>query len=120
MNEEHITALKEHIIKDLEAEGVDVSGDFSKMLWQSPRSLRLRLFGFNVLKKYYKFVDFPLEDIRLTGRELMTLKYKVAYPYYLPTNHSHLSLFTIKQSFVLKLNGGDVKKWLADLDNKSS
>ena len=119
MNEEHITALKEHIIKELEAEGVDVSGDFSKMLWQSPRSLRLRYFGFNMLKRYYKYVDFPLEE-RLTGKELMTLKYDVSYPYYLPSNHSHLSLFTMKQSFVLKLNGGDVKKWLSDLGNKSS
>lgn len=117
MNEEYITALKEHIIKELEAEGVDCSGDFSKMLWQSPKSLRLRFFGFNILKRYYKYADFPLEE-RLTGKELMTLKYKVMYPYYLPSNHSHFSLFTIKQAFVLKLNGGDVKKWLSDLANK--
>lgn len=119
MNEEHINALKKHIIDELTAEGVDTSGDFSKMLWQSPKSLRLRFFGFNMLKRYFKYVDFPLEE-RLTGKELMTLKYDVSYPYFLPTNHSHISLFTMKQSFVLKLNGGNVKKWLADLENKSS
>ena len=119
MSEERIEALKKHIIDELQQEGVDTSGDFSKMLWQSPRSLRLRFFGYNILKRYYKYVDFPLEE-RLTGRELMTLKYDVQYPYYLPSNHSHLSLFTLKQSFVLKLNGGDVKKWLSDLKNKSS
>ena len=117
--EERILALKDHIIHELESEGVDSSGDFSKMLWQSPLSLRLRFFGFNILKPHYKYVDFPLEE-RLTGGELMTLKYKVVWPYYLPTNHKHLSLFTIKQSFVLKLNGGDVKLWLANLKNKSS
>jgi len=116
-DEERIKALKQHIIDELTKEGVDTSGDFGKMLWQSPLSLRLRFFGFSMLKRYYKYVDFPLEE-RLTGKELMTLKYKVMYPYYLPSNHSHISLFTLKQAFVLKLNGGDVKKWLTDLSDK--
>ena len=119
MNEDRIQALKKFILNDLEKEGIDISDGFSKMLFQSPSTLRLRYFGYNMLKRYYEYKDFPLDE-RLTGKELLTLKNKVGYPYYLPNNHTHIALFTLKQSFVLKLNGGDVKTWLKNLENKSS
>lgn len=119
MSEERVSALKEFIYTELEKDGLLVDDEFKKQVFQSPNTIRLRYFGFMVLKRYYKYESFELEE-RLTGRELLTLRDNVGWPYFLPTNHSHISLFTIKQSFVLKLNGGDVKKWLKNLETKTS
>lgn len=118
MSEERVNALKEFIYTELEKDGLLVDDEFKKQVFQSPNTIRLRYFGFMVLKRYYKYESFELEE-RLTGRELLTLRDNVGWPYFLPTNHSHISLFTIKQSFVLKLNGGNVKKWLKNLETKS-
>jgi hypothetical protein len=116
--EDRIQALKEHIFNDLVEAGNAIEPNDIKLIFQSPGSLRLRPIGQSMMKGVYEWHEFPLEE-RLTGRELMTLKEKVGYPYFLPMNHTHIVLFTVKQSFVLKLNGGDVKKWLANLENKS-
>lgn len=119
MSEEHVNALKEFIYSELEKADYELTDRLKKDIFISPKTLRLRFFGFNLLKRYYTYNTFELEE-RLTGRELLTLRDKVGWPYFLPTNHSHIELFTIKQSFVLKLSGGDVKKWLKNLENKSS
>ena len=119
MSEERVNALKGFIFTELETDGLIIDDDFKKQMFQSPNTIRLRYFGFMVLKRYYEYASFDLED-RLTGRELLTLRDNVGWPYFLPTNHTHIDLFTIKQSFVLKLNGGDVKKWLKNLETKIS
>lgn len=118
MTEEHVEALREFIFSELEKEGHEITDKLKKQIFQSPNTLRLRVFGFHLLKKYYTHKTFELEE-RLTGRELLTLRDKVRWPYFLPVNHGYLDLFTIKQSFILKLSGGDVKKWLKNLENKS-
>jgi hypothetical protein len=119
MSEERVTALREFIFSELEAVGLTVDDDFKKQMFQSPATIRLRYFGYMILKQYYEHESFDLDE-RLTGTELFTLRDKVGWPYFLPVNHSHVVLFTIKASFVLKLNGGDVKKWLKNLENKTS
>ena len=60
------------------------------------------------------------EGHKLNGRELLTLKNYVGWPYFLPQDHSYIILFTIKASFLLKLQGGHVKKWLAQIHAKNS
>ena len=120
MTENRVDALREFIFNDLKEQESwkdETLESFGKIAFQTPNTLRLRFFGFNILKDLYEWADFQL-DQRLTGRELLTLRDCVGWPYYLPANHSHIALFTIKQSFVLKLNGGDVKKWLKNLENK--
>ena len=120
MSEDRVLELQEFIFKEVQEHGWEneTFDSFVNLTFQSPKSLRLRLFGYGILKDVYKNEEFPLEE-RLTGRELLTLRDCVGYPYYLPANHSRIILFTVKQSFVLKLNGGDVKKWLKNLANKS-
>ena len=121
MAAEHIKPLKEFIFDEL------IQGDFEGethdsldgLIFMAPTTLRLRPFGFQALKKVYTHERFDLSE-KLTGRELLTLKNHVTWPYYLPTNHGHLDLFTIKQAFILRLNGGDVKKWLKNLHKKNS
>jgi hypothetical protein len=117
MSENRIAALKEYIFNDLIEVGNALEPNDIHLIFQSPKSLRLRPLGKSLLKGAYEHHDFPLEE-RLTGRELLTLRDCVGWPYFLPANHTHILLFTTKQSFVLKLNGGDVKKWLKNLENK--
>ena len=122
-SDEHIKDLKDFIFAQLLAEGI-LKSDFKRekldlLVFQSIHSLRLRLLGYTMLKNIYDHERFELKE-KLTGRELMTLKKHVAWPYYLPVNHSHIVLFTIKESFLLKLQGGDVKKWLAQVHDKNS
>ena len=120
MLEEKGELLKEFIFNEiLESSDVDTDEELDHKIFQSPSSLRLRWSGFVVLRKVYTYEEFPLDE-NLTGRELMTLKNYVQWPYFLPTNHSSLYLFTIKQSFVLKLQGSDVKRWLAEIYQKKS
>jgi len=122
MAAEHIQPLKDFIFKEL------LAGEFfpeetpkslDGLIFNAPTTLRLSHFGYNVLRNIYDHEVFPLEE-KLTGRELLTLKNHVTWPYFLPANHTNLYLFTIKQSFVLKLNGGNVKKWLKNLHKKNS
>ena len=121
MAAEHIKPLKEFIFDEL-IQG-DLTGEthdsLDGFIFMAPTTLRLRVAGFQTLKKIYTHESFELAE-KLTGRELLTLKNCVTWPYYLPTNHGQLHLFTIKQAFVLRLNGGDVKKWLENLYNKNS
>lgn len=121
MAAEHIKPLKEFIFEELKrgSFGAETDKSLDGFIFLSPTTLRLRFSGFKALKEIYTHETFELEK-RITGAELLTLKNYVTWPYYLPTNHSELHLFTIKQSFVLRLNGGDVKKWLKHLKNKNS
>ena len=115
MLDEHGTILKEFIINELQEAGHDETNEeLDNIMFQSISSLRLRWAGFKALRELYDHQEFPLDD-KLTGRELMTLKNYVKWPYFLPSNQSSLYLFTIKQSFLLKLQGGDVKRWLAEI-----
>lgn len=112
--------LKEFIFNEIQ-EGGNASTDeeLDHKIFQSTSSLRLRWPGFMILRNLYDHEEFPLDE-KLTGRELMTLKNHVQWPYFLPSNHGSLYLFTIKQSFILKLQGGDVKRWLAEIYQKKS
>lgn len=112
--------LKIFIFDELRERGYEEDDDeLDNKLFQSPHTLRLRWAGFHALRALYAQEEFPLEE-RLTGRELMTLKTYVPWPYFLPSNQSSLYLFTMKQSFLLKLQGGDVKRWLAEINEKHS
>jgi len=120
MIDERGKALKEFILNELrEAGHVGTDEELDFAMFQSISSLRLRWAGFRALRELYDHEEFPLEE-KLTGRELMTLKNHVCWPYFLPTNQSSLYLFTIKQAFLLKLQGGDVKRWLAEIYQKKS
>lgn len=120
MLDEHGMALKEFIINELrEAGHVGTDEELDFAMFQSVSSLRLRWAGYRACRDIYDHEEFPLEE-KLTGRELMTLKNHVAWPYFLPSNQSTLYLFTMKQSFLLKLQGGDVKRWLAEIYEKKS
>lgn len=121
MASEHIQPLKDFIFNDLSDEifPKETHKSLDGLMFNAPTTLRLTHFGYNIMRNIYDHKSFPLED-KLTGRELLTLKNHVTWPYYLPANHGHLHLFTIKQVFVLKLNGGDVKKWLKNLYEKNS
>ena len=119
MLEESGQLLKEFIFDEIREGGrVETNDELDHLLFQSPSSLRLRWAGFMALRKLYDHEEFPLDE-KLTGRELMTLKNYVQWPYFLPSNHGSLYLFTIKQSFLLKLRGGDVKRWLAEIYQKN-
>lgn len=120
MTDDHVKSLKKFIFNELREN--DYEGEYAeldKQLFQSPSTLRVRAKGFYVIRAFYSHEEFPLE-IKLTGRELMTLKNHVQWPYYLPANHRTLYLFSIKQAFLLKLQGGDVKRWLAEIYQKNS
>lgn len=120
MIKHHICDLKEFIFNELHENGYE--GDYSELdkhLFQSPSTLRLRLKGFYAIRIFYSYEKFSLKT-KLTGRELMTLKNHVQWPYYLPINYSTLYLFAIKQAFLLKLQGGDVKRWLSEIYQKNS
>ena len=123
MSDDRTKELKDFIVSTLKEEGIlkkDIEPDkIEKALFQTPSSLRLRKPGYVLMKAVYDHEKFPLED-KLTGRELMTLKNYVSWPYFLPVDHSYIVLFTIKESFFLKLQGGDVKKWLAQIHEKNS
>ena len=122
MSNDHIKELKEFIFKQLHDAELIIAVDYSKLdpvIFQSPVSLRLRKAGYIILSKLYDHEKFPLES-KLNGRELLTLKNHVGWPYYLPVDHSYIVLFTIKESFLLKLQGGNVKKWLQQIYNKNS
>lgn len=88
-------------------------------MFQSHTSLRLKRTGYMLLKTIYANEKFPLEK-KLTGRELLTLKNHVGWPYFLPVDQSYIVLFTIKESFLLRLQGGNVKKWLKQIYDKNS
>jgi len=120
MLDDHAKSLKQFIIDELhEAGHVGTDEELDFAMFQSASSLRLRWTGYRALRELYEHEEFPLEE-KLTGRELMTLKYDVGWPYFVPSNHSTLFLFTMKQSFMLKLQGGDVKRWLAEIYEKNS
>ena len=120
MPDKNTELLKKFIFDELRNdETLDTDEELDHQLFQSPSSLRLRWAGHVALRKLYDSEEFPLDE-KLTGRELMTLKNYVQWPYFLPTNHSALYLFTIKQSFLLKLQGGDVKRWLAEIYQKNT
>jgi len=120
MLDEKVQLLKEFIFNEIrEGSNANTDEELDHKLFQSPSSLRLRWPGFIALRNLYDHEEFPLDE-KLTGRELMTLKNYVQWPYFLPSNHSSLYLFTIKQSFILKLQGGDVKRWLAEIYQKKS
>lgn len=120
MLDSHGKILKEFIINELhEAGHDDTDEELDNTMFQSVSSLRLRWAGYRALRDLYDHEEFPLVE-KLTGRELMTLKNYVRWPYFLPSNQSSLYLFTIKQSFLLKLQGGDVKRWLAEIYQKKS
>ncbi len=122
-SDEHIRELKDFIFKQLEEEGKLLSDiDRNKLdlaLFQSHTSLRLTRTGYLLLKTVYTSEKFALNE-KLTGRELLTLKNDVGWPYFLPVDNTYIVLFTIKESFYLKLQGGNVKKWLAQIHRKKS
>lgn len=121
-SEQHVRELKDFIFKQLHDADLIINTDSEKLdsaLFQSPTSLRLRKPGYILLKAIYDHEKFPLES-KLTGRELLTLKNDVGWPYFLPVDQSYLVLFTIKESFLLKLQGGNVKKWLAQIHARKS
>lgn len=119
----HIINLKAFIFSQLEDNNLLPPAlehkNYDKVLFQSPYSLRLRKTGYILLKALYDHERFELKE-KLTGRELMTLKNDVGWPYYLPVDHSYIVLFTIRESFLLKLQGGNVKKWLSQIYEKNS
>ena len=118
---EHIQPLKDFIFDDLNIEifPEETHKSLDGLMFNAPTTLRLTHFGYNIMRNVYDHEKFPLEE-KLTGRELLTLKNHVTWPYYLPGSHANLFLFTIKQAFILKLNGGAVKKWLDNLYQKNS
>jgi hypothetical protein len=122
-SENHVLELKKFIFKELADKGKILSEvEYDKLdnaMFQSPSSLRLRNTGYLLLKTIYDNEKFPLEK-RLTGRELLTLKNDVAWPYFLPAQQQYIVLFTIKESFLLKLQGGNVKKWLKQIHDRKS
>lgn len=93
-----------------ELESID-DHDLDLKVFQAPSTIRLRPFGFTLLKELFDCYEFELEE-RLTGRELLALKNHVGLPYFLPTNGKRIFIFSSKSAFRLKLGGGDVKKWL--------
>lgn len=120
MTDNHDRALKEFILSELhEAGHVGTDEELDFAMFQSVSSLRLRWAGYRALRELYDHEEFSLEE-KLTGRELMTLKNHVSWPYFLPSNQSSIYLFTIKQAFLLKLQGGDVKRWLAEIYQKKT
>ena len=120
MSNDHVKELKDFIFAEIIEQGNLSEGHhLDALIFQSPTSLRLRNSGYHILKNLYDNEKFELES-KLNGRELLTLKNDVGWPYFLPQNHSYIILFTIKASFLLKLQGGHVKKWLAQIHAKNS
>ena len=85
-----------------------------KMLFKNRLTIRLHLRGFNFMQKHFETFSFDLQT-RLSGSDLLTLKQQIQFPYFL--SDKKLYIFSSKDAFVLKLNGGNVKKWL---DSKKS
>lgn len=81
-----------------------------KMLFMNKNTIRLHVRGFNFMKKHFECYDFAI-DTKLSGADLLILKRQVQFPYFLSAKR--LYVFSSKDAFVLKLNGGNVKKWLA-------
>ena len=87
-------------------------------IFNAPSTVRLRPFGFTLLKELYECYDFEL-DSPLNGKELLALKNYVGLPYFLPINQKRIHIFSSKNAFLLKLKGGDVKGWLNSLIEKT-
>lgn len=84
--------------------------ELDSRLFKNRSTVRLSRSGYQCLKKHFQHSSFGISS-PLTGKELLTLKYEVQYPYFLTA--TRLYLFSSKDVFIIKLNGGDVKKWLA-------
>lgn len=121
MSSDRTTELKEFIFDQLRAQGfASTNKELDYLMFQTPYSLRLRKEGYLILRKLYDVEDFPLDE-PLTGRELMTLKNYVSWPYFLPRDQTHLAIFSsVKDTFLIRLGGGDVKKWLASVYQKNT
>ena len=66
------------------------------------------------MRKHFEHEVFEVDkEERLSGRDLIALHRKMAFPYFLSQNK--LYLFSSKDIFVLKLHGADLKKWLKKL-----
>jgi hypothetical protein len=105
------TKLFEELRKEFPELEVLSDHELDLKVFQAPSTIRLRPFGFTLLKDLFDCYEFELQE-RLTGRELLALKNYVGLPYFLPVNGKRIFIFSAKSAFRLKLGGGDVKKWL--------
>jgi hypothetical protein len=99
-----------HIQKSIPEYADADSVELQQMLFMNTNTIRLHIRGFNFMKKYFECYDFAIDN-RLSGADLLTLKRQVQFPYFLSAKR--LYVFSSKDAFVLKLNGGNVKKWLS-------
>lgn len=91
--------------------------DLDLKIFNAPSTVRLRPIGFTILRELYDCYDFEL-DSPLNGKELLALKNYVGLPYFLPVNQKRIHIFSSRNAFLLKLGGGDVKRWLQSLIEK--
>lgn len=75
-------------------------------------SLRLRSFGFQLLKIYFDFEDFKIDKDPLTAGDLLALARVMNAPYYI--NKSKIYLFHHEHIVMCKMSGS-VALWLQNL-----
>lgn len=80
-----------------------------KMLFKNRFTIRLHRRGYQFMQKHFENFSFDIQS-KLSGSNLLTLKKHIQFPYFL--SDKKLYIFSSKDAFVLKLNGGNVKKWL--------
>lgn len=82
-----------------------------KTIFLNSLTLRLRKEGWIVLKRHFECEVFEVDkDERLSGKDLIALRKKMVWPYFLSQNKIYL--FSAKDIFLLRLHGDNLKKWL--------
>lgn len=105
--------IKEQIfthIRQVDSHNAESSDEeLNKFIFRNRRSLRLRLSGYNYLKKFFVCEEVKI-DQPFTMKNIIALKNKVTYPFFL--SKTALYLFNSRDIFFLRLNGGNISNWL--------
>jgi|SRR6056297_818061 len=116
------TSLRQQILDEIRKEHPEfeplTDRELDLKIFQAPSTIRLRPFGFTILREMFEVYEFELKE-RLTGKELLALKNYVGTPYFLQTNGKKIFIFSSKSAFRLGLGGGDVKRWLNSMISRN-
>ena len=79
-------------------------------MFRNRYTVRLSKDGLNLMVKHFYGEAFELDE-KMSGRDLIALKRKMIYPYYLDRKKMHL--FSGKDIFTIKILGKHLKKWIS-------
>jgi len=104
-----ITAIQSEILANL-IPNVTVEGNSARLLFQTPKSLRLTKKGVNLLKKACR--SWTVETPGKLAGNLMDLQSKMQHPYYI--DKKDMVLFSEQDAFMARL--ASTEGWLKNKD----